>query len=303
MRLLARIGMARDVLDDAELLLEAVLKLAPDYRAARHDYALVLVERHKYQQARERARDASAARAATTGSTGRSTPPPASASASTKRRSPLYRELLVGRAAGRRICTCRSRMRSRPSAGATEAIEAYRAAAAARPNYGDAYWSLANLKTYRFTDDEIARMRAEEAAPEHAARRSLSPVLRARQGATRIAASMRSPGATTSAATPSSAPKAAIGPRSSRTTRASRSKSARASSLRARAGIGRREPGSDFHRRTAPRRIDAARADPRLAFAGRGHAGAVPISSASCSSCRAAIPISTIRATRACSRT
>ena len=43
MRLLARIGMARDVLDDAELLLEAVLALAPDYGAARHDYARVLV--------------------------------------------------------------------------------------------------------------------------------------------------------------------------------------------------------------------------------------------------------------------
>ena len=46
-----------------------------------------------------------------------------------------------------------------------EAIEAYRAATAARPNFGDAYWSLANLKTYRFTDDEVARMRVEEAAP------------------------------------------------------------------------------------------------------------------------------------------
>ena len=34
-----------------------------------------------------------------------------------------------------------------------EAIDAYRAAAAARPDFGDAYWSLANLKTYRFTDD------------------------------------------------------------------------------------------------------------------------------------------------------
>src|SRR5580658_8207259 len=52
MRLLGRIGLARDVLDDAELLLEAVLARAPDYRAARYDYALVLVERHKYQQAR-----------------------------------------------------------------------------------------------------------------------------------------------------------------------------------------------------------------------------------------------------------
>ena len=52
MRLLARIGMARDVLDDAEVLLEAVLALAPDYQAARHDYAQTLVQRHKYVEAR-----------------------------------------------------------------------------------------------------------------------------------------------------------------------------------------------------------------------------------------------------------
>src|SRR4029077_9879258 len=32
-------------------------------------------------------------------------------------------------------------------------------------SFGDAYWSLANLKTYRFSQDEIACMRAEEAAP------------------------------------------------------------------------------------------------------------------------------------------
>jgi hypothetical protein len=45
-----------------------------------------------------------------------------------------------------------------------EAVESYRAAAAARADFGDAYWSLANLKRYRFTDDEIARMREQEAA-------------------------------------------------------------------------------------------------------------------------------------------
>jgi tetratricopeptide (TPR) repeat protein len=44
------------------------------------------------------------------------------------------------------------------------ATESYHAAAAARPGFGDAYWSLANLKTYRFSDAEIARMRADEAA-------------------------------------------------------------------------------------------------------------------------------------------
>jgi tetratricopeptide (TPR) repeat protein len=46
-----------------------------------------------------------------------------------------------------------------------EAIAAYRASAQARNDYGDAYWSLANLKTYRFTDDEIARMSEKQAAP------------------------------------------------------------------------------------------------------------------------------------------
>jgi tetratricopeptide (TPR) repeat protein len=46
-----------------------------------------------------------------------------------------------------------------------EAIESYRKAAAVRPSFGDAYWSLANLKTYRFSPDEIAHMRAEGTAP------------------------------------------------------------------------------------------------------------------------------------------
>ncbi len=44
-----------------------------------------------------------------------------------------------------------------------EAIEGYRAAIAAWPDSGEAWWSLANLKTYRFCDDEIARMRSAEA--------------------------------------------------------------------------------------------------------------------------------------------
>jgi tetratricopeptide (TPR) repeat protein len=50
--------------------------------------------------------------------------------------------------------------------GARErAIESYRRAAACRPDFGDAYWSLANLKTYRFTDEELGRLRAAVAAP------------------------------------------------------------------------------------------------------------------------------------------
>jgi hypothetical protein len=47
-----------------------------------------------------------------------------------------------------------------------EAIERYRQAIAVRPRFGDAYWSLANLKTYRFSDEEIDRLRTAEADPD-----------------------------------------------------------------------------------------------------------------------------------------
>ncbi|MGI9286100.1 MAG: sulfotransferase, partial [Pseudomonadales bacterium] len=46
-----------------------------------------------------------------------------------------------------------------------EAIQAYRAAYTARPDFGDAFWSMANLKTYRFTEDEFQIMRNYEEAP------------------------------------------------------------------------------------------------------------------------------------------
>jgi tetratricopeptide (TPR) repeat protein len=43
-----------------------------------------------------------------------------------------------------------------------EAIGCYRSAAAAAPGYGEVYWSLADLKTYRFSEEEISRMRRHE---------------------------------------------------------------------------------------------------------------------------------------------
>ena len=163
MRLLARIAFKRDVLDDAELLLQAVLELAPDYQAARHDYASVLLERHRYLQARQQLemllaiepvnRQYRTLYATTCVGLGEH-----------ERAITLYRELLADapRAADLHL----SIAHSLKTLGHQEAsIEAYHAAAAARPNFGDAYWSLANLKTYRFTSDEIARMQAGESAP------------------------------------------------------------------------------------------------------------------------------------------
>ncbi|MEC7859897.1 MAG: sulfotransferase, partial [Pseudomonadota bacterium] len=44
------------------------------------------------------------------------------------------------------------------------AIEAYRKSFSARNDFGDAYWSLANLKTYNFKENEIKLMEEKEAA-------------------------------------------------------------------------------------------------------------------------------------------
>jgi tetratricopeptide (TPR) repeat protein len=167
MRLLARIGLERDVLDDAELLLESVLKLAPDYRAARFDYARALYRRQKCAQSRAEIEKLLAL-------------------------DPHNREYLKQYAAScvglgdyepiidlyRRLLT--DTPQASPEAAdlhlwiahalktlgrQTESIEDYEAALAARPDFGEAWWSLANLKTYRFSDEEITRMRAAEGAP------------------------------------------------------------------------------------------------------------------------------------------
>jgi tetratricopeptide (TPR) repeat protein len=42
-----------------------------------------------------------------------------------------------------------------------DAIRAYRAAAASRPDLGEIYWSLANLKTFRFDPDEVEFMQTQ----------------------------------------------------------------------------------------------------------------------------------------------
>ena len=42
-----------------------------------------------------------------------------------------------------------------------EGISSYRKAISAKPDFGEAYWSLANLKTFRFSDDDIAAMEAQ----------------------------------------------------------------------------------------------------------------------------------------------
>jgi tetratricopeptide (TPR) repeat protein len=163
LRLLARIKHQHDVLDEAELLLETALKLAPNYRAARLDYVRVLIDRQKYPPAREEVdtllrlepgnRDYLSLYAAACVGLGEN-----------QRAIMVYRELLAATPESADLHV--SLGHALKTVGQQkEATESYRMAAAYRPSFGDAWWSLANLKTYRFSEDEIAQMRAQEAAP------------------------------------------------------------------------------------------------------------------------------------------
>ena len=161
MRLLAQIGVKLDVLDDAEFLLESVLSFAPDYHAARYDYVNVLSERHRYTRALAEAEKLLAA------GPGNVLFRTAHANVCVglgryEEALQTFRELLPisAQPADLHLSIAHA---LKTLGRQSEAIDSYRAAAAARPAFGDAYWSLANLKTYRFTDDELMRMRTEEA--------------------------------------------------------------------------------------------------------------------------------------------
>jgi tetratricopeptide (TPR) repeat protein len=163
LRLLARIEHQRGSLHDAELLLQAALKLAPNYLAARLDQVRVLLDRQKYLPARE-AIDALL-----------------ELEPGNRYYLSLYAAACVGLGKYEpAIATYRRLLTTSPEAAdlhvslghalqavgrAKEATESYQIAVAARSGFGDAWWSLANLKTYRFSGNEIVHMRAEEAAP------------------------------------------------------------------------------------------------------------------------------------------
>jgi tetratricopeptide (TPR) repeat protein len=162
MRLLARIGIEREVFDDAQLLLEAVLELAPDYQQARFEYARALAERHLHEQALQQTerllavdpanRDYRTLQALVCVGLGKH-----------ERAIELYRGLLDGAAQPADFYLSMGHA-FKTLGRAAEAIDAYHSAAAARAGFGDAYWSLANLKTYRFSDEELQQMRVAEAA-------------------------------------------------------------------------------------------------------------------------------------------
>lgn len=167
LRLLARIRRDRDAPGEAEALLKSVVERAPDYHAARLDYAMVLLQQQKHLQARQEAerllehephnREYLKQYGAACIGLGDYEPLIA-----------LYETLLAGQCQSEAEVADLRLWRANAlkiTGRRQEAVADYRAALTARPDYGVAWFSLANLKTHRFTDDDIARMRGVESRP------------------------------------------------------------------------------------------------------------------------------------------
>ncbi|MCG8465441.1 MAG: sulfotransferase [Xanthomonadales bacterium] len=159
MRLLAQIGAKLYVLDDAEFLLESCITFDPNNQHARMDYVGVLQKRQKFAKALEQAtilRQAEpgnlsfeSAYASVCVSTG------AFAEALS-----VYDRILAQQPQQAHIHLVRGHA-LKTIGQQDDAIDAYRNAYRNKVDFGDAYWSLANLKTYRFSDQELQAMEAQ----------------------------------------------------------------------------------------------------------------------------------------------
>ncbi|HET7925776.1 MAG TPA: sulfotransferase [Rhodanobacteraceae bacterium] len=170
-RMLAEVALRLDRAEDAERLLERCLDLAPGFREARYNHAVALHRLNKPAEAiaaldtllcdapaDPACRNLKAAVLCRTGDY-----EPAIA---------IYAALLAQEP--RQPHVWLSYGHALKTAGHTErAIDAYRRCVALDPDFGEAYWSLANLKTFRFDDAEIARMHAALARGDLAAEHRL----------------------------------------------------------------------------------------------------------------------------------
>jgi predicted Zn-dependent protease len=162
MRLLAVIGSDLGVLSDAEFLLESCSEFDPGNVRVQYDLANLLLKMQKFQKAYELTevlvdsdRDNLAFLSLK-----------ANAAAGLGRQEEairLYDRVL--RASPQQVAIRVMRGHACKTVGKLdEAVSCYHEACRIKPDHGDAWWSLANTKTYRFRDDEMHRMREQESS-------------------------------------------------------------------------------------------------------------------------------------------
>jgi tetratricopeptide (TPR) repeat protein len=156
MRLLADIGARLGILDDAEFLLDSAARIEPDNVPVRIDLIQVLRKRQKFERALEEAQHLL--------NISPDNPQFLSLYAIESMQTGDFETALeVFDKVLEKIPgdpgTLTSKGHALKTRGDYEAaVETYRAALAAEPAHGEAYYSLANLKVYSFGDEEIAAM-------------------------------------------------------------------------------------------------------------------------------------------------
>jgi tetratricopeptide (TPR) repeat protein len=164
LRLLAGVAMRAKQWGDAEVLLEKALEKAPDFVQGWLDLGQARQEQDRTEDALEAFSHAMRldpdkpngyAAAATTNAMAGHHDEALRLFDEALKRKPDHAAALTGR--GHTLKTIGRQ---------DEAVEAYRACIAAHAWHGESWWSLANLKTFRFSDDDIADMEAQ-IADEH----------------------------------------------------------------------------------------------------------------------------------------
>ena len=159
----ARLG--RD--DDAEALLARCLELAPGFHAARQNHALVLNRLNRPVEALAQA-DALLAIEPANASYLNLKAAILSRIGDAEQAIALYEAILAEHPRLPRLWTSYGHVLK--TAGLQpRAIEAYRRAISVDPAHGEAYWSLANLKTFRFDAADVAAMQRQLARTDLAA--------------------------------------------------------------------------------------------------------------------------------------
>jgi len=146
-------------LANAEALLRRATSLAPDYAIAWLNLGAVLLDKHQpmaaidcYQEATRLEPKNPAAWAGLGSALALAAYPDKSVQAYAKSVS------LNPRAAGTQMGYAHVLKTVGDQAGA---LKAYRAAVAAKPDFGEVYWSMANLKIFNFEESEVAAMRTQ----------------------------------------------------------------------------------------------------------------------------------------------
>lgn len=165
MRLLALVGAELGILDDADFLLESCLEIYPDFHQARFDHIGVLRKRQKFAAALEQAKTL---REQQGGQRAEILFATQNAMVGDYRKALEIYDRIAAEAPELHGVQLQRGHALKTIGDADAAVRAYRDAYKAKPDFGDAWWSLANMKTYRFADDEIERMRELESAPSTA---------------------------------------------------------------------------------------------------------------------------------------